>query len=363
MYSGRYDRNDKLLVYNESSYDLLATPNRVPEFDTADLCAILGTSVESFKAEFQKAIKHARYKESVIFKQIPKHRYSYLQEKMYKFPGFEVQKRTARKYEYNAAAQVLGYVREADQKFIEANPYYKPGDYVGVAGIEKSYEEQLRGQKGTKIYIVDVKNRVQGKYKDGIYDTVAVVGLNIQSTLDIELQEYGEKLMQNKVGSIVAIEPSTGEILALVSSPGYDPNLLVGSDMAINYPKLLADPYKPMYNRALMACYPPGSTFKTINALIGLAEGIITPSSSFPCNGGFRLGSHVVKCHMSSQNSSPTRSTSGRIRLTAIGGAGCSRLVSAPSSAATSTKSRAASCIPRIITTDSTARGIGRVIR
>ncbi|MBO7440406.1 MAG: penicillin-binding protein 2 [Bacteroidales bacterium] len=292
-----FDRNDKLLVYNESSYDLLATPNRVPEFDTADLCEILGTSVESFKAEFQKAIKHSKYKESVIFKQIPKHRYSYLQEKMYKFPGFEVQKRTARKYEYNAAAQVLGYVREADQKYIEANPYYKPGDYVGVAGIEKSYEEQLRGHKGTKIFIVDVKNKVQGKYKDGIYDTVAVVGLNVQSTLDIDLQEYGEKLMQNKVGSIVAIEPSTGEILALVSSPGYDPNLLVGSDMAINYPKLLADPYKPMYNRALMACYPPGSTFKTINALIGLAEGIITPASAFPCNGGFRLGSQVVKCH------------------------------------------------------------------
>ena len=151
-----FDRNDKLLVYNESSYDLLAVPNRVPEFDTADLCAILGTSVESFKAEFQKAIKHSRYKESVVFKQIPKHRYSYLQEKMYKFPGFEVQKRTARKYEYNAAAQVLGYVREADPKYIKANPYYKPGDYVGVAGIEKSYEEQLRGSKGTQIFIVDV---------------------------------------------------------------------------------------------------------------------------------------------------------------------------------------------------------------
>lgn len=292
-----FDRNEKLLVYNESSYDLLATPNLVPEFDTADLCEILGTSVESFKAEFQKAINHARYKESVIFKQIPKHRYSLLQEKMYKFPGFDVQKRTARRYEYPAAAQVLGYVREADPSLISRNSYYKPGDYVGVAGIEKSYEEELRGRKGLKIYVVDVKNRIQGKYKDGKYDTAAVVGLNVQSTLDIDLQLYGEKLMQNKVGSIVAIEPSTGEILALVSSPGYDPNLLVGSDMAINYPKLLRDKYKPMYNRALMACYPPGSTFKTINALIGLHEGVINQNSSFPCNGGFRLGRHVVKCH------------------------------------------------------------------
>lgn len=292
-----FDRNGKLLVYNESSYDLLCTPNRVSEFDTADLCEILGTSIEYFKKEFQKAEKFAKYKESVVFKQITKLRYSHLQEKMYKFPGFDVQKRTARKYEYPAAAHVLGYVREADTALINRDPYYKPGDYVGVAGIEKSYEPELRGRKGLKIYVVDVKNRIQGKYQDGKYDTAAVVGNNVTSTLDIDLQMYGEKLMQNKVGAIVAIEPKTGEILALVSVPGYDPNLLVGSDMAINYPKLLLDKFKPMYNRALMAMYPPGSTFKPINALIGLHEGVINLNSTFPCNGGFSLGRHVVKCH------------------------------------------------------------------
>ncbi|MBR4267503.1 MAG: penicillin-binding protein 2 [Bacteroidales bacterium] len=292
-----FDRNNKLLVYNESSYDLLVTPNHVEPFDTLDLCEILGVSVESFRKEFQKAEQYARYKESVIFKQITKHRYSHLQEKMYKFPGFDVQKRTARKYEYTGAAHVLGYVREADTAVINHNPYYKAGDYVGVTGIEKSYEEQLRGRKGLKIYVVDVKNRIQGSYKDGCYDTAAIVGENVTSTLDIDLQMYGEKLMQNKVGAIVAIEPATGEILALVSSPGYDPNLLVGSDMSINYPKLERDKFKPMYNRALLAMYPPGSTFKPINALIGLQEGVINVNSSFPCNGGFSIGSHVVKCH------------------------------------------------------------------
>ena len=292
-----FDRNGKLLVYNESSYDLLVVPNRVPEFDTADLCNILGITLEQFRTEFNKAVKYAKYKESVIFKQITKQRYAYLLEKMYKFPGFEVQERTARRYEHNAAAQVLGYVREVDKKDIEADPYYKSGDYIGVAGIEKSYERFLRGKKGLKIFIVDVKNRVQGKYKEGKYDTVAIVGKNIVSTLDIDLQLYGEKLMQNKIGSVVAIEPSTGEILALVSAPGYDPNMLVGSDMAINYPKLLRDKYKPMFNRALMAAYPPGSTFKPINALIGLQEGVITVGSAFPCNGGFRVGAHTLHCH------------------------------------------------------------------
>ncbi|MCQ2973596.1 MAG: penicillin-binding protein 2 [Bacteroidales bacterium] len=292
-----FDRNEKLLVYNESSYDLVAIPNKVPPFDTTDLCNILGISLETFRAEFKKAISYAPYKESVIHKQITKQRYSYLQEKMYKFVGFSVQERSARRYEYNAAAHVLGYVREAGKDLIEKNSYYKPGDYVGIAGIEQSYEEVLRGKKGQKIYVVDVKNRIQGSYMNGSFDTAAIVGKNIMSTLDIDLQMYGEKLMQNKIGSIVAIEPSTGEILALISSPGYDPNLLVGSDISINYPALLADKYKPMYNRAIMAYYPPGSTFKPINALIGLQEGIISANTAFPCNGGFSIGSHVVKCH------------------------------------------------------------------
>lgn len=292
-----FDRNDKLLVYNESSYDLLAIPNRVTSFDTLDLCNILGVTIEQFRAEFKKAVDYAPYKQSVIFKQITKQRYSYLQEKMYKFPGFDVQERSARRYEYPVAAHVLGYVREVDKPIIDKNPYYKQGDYIGVSGIEKSYEEYLRGCKGSKIYVVDVKNRIQGKYKEGKYDTAAVVGKNIVSTLDVDLQLYGEKLMQNKTGSIVAIEPSTGEILALVSVPGYDPNLLVGGDIAINYPKLLLNKYKPMFNRAIMACYPPGSTFKPVNALIALQENVINHETAFPCNGGFSIGSHIVKCH------------------------------------------------------------------
>ncbi|MBQ9214884.1 MAG: penicillin-binding protein 2 [Bacteroidales bacterium] len=292
-----FDRNGKLLVSNESTYDVLVTPNRVEEFDTLDLCNILGITIETFRTEYKKAVKYARYKESVIFKQLTKRRYSNLQEKMYKFPGFNVQKRTARHYEYPYAAHVLGYIREADTALIAREPYYKPGDYVGVSGIEKSYEKQLRGVKGLKIYVVDVKNRIQGKYKDGKFDSTAVVGENVTSTLDIDLQVYGEKLMQNKVGAIVAIEPSSGEILALVSTPGYDPNLLIGSDMTANYMKLVRDRFRPMYNRAIMGCYPPGSTFKTINALIGLQEGVIKTNTSFPCNGGFSIGRHVVKCH------------------------------------------------------------------
>lgn len=292
-----FDRNEKLLVFNESTYDILVTPNRVEEFDTLDFCNIVGITVETLRNELRKARKYAPYKESVIFKQLTKERYSKLSEKMYKFPGFDTQKRTARRYQYPYAAHVLGYIREADTGLIHREPYYKAGDYVGVAGIEKSYEKVLRGVKGLKILVVDVKNRVQGKYKDGKYDSTAFAGENVTSTLDIDLQVYGEKLMQNKVGAIVAIEPKTGEILALVSTPGYDPNLLVGSDMAVNYPKLVRDRFRPMYNRAIMGCYPPGSTFKPINALIGLQEGLIGPATAFPCNGGFSIGRHVVKCH------------------------------------------------------------------
>jgi len=292
-----FDRNGNLLVYNEALYDLMAIPKQLKEFDTLDLCNILGTTKESFVVDLEKAKIYSMYKPSIVFKQISSIKYAELQEKLYKFPGFYVQTRSTRKYPYSVAAHVLGYVGEVSPKIIETDDYYRSGDYTGISGIEKAYEKYLRGVKGLKIYLVDVHNRIKGSYKEGKYDSSAVVGKNIISTLDADLQEYGELLMQNKSGSIVAIEPSTGEILALVSSPSYDPNLFTASERGKNYKKLVNDSLKPLFNRALMAYYPPGSTFKLVNALIGLQEGVITNESAFTCGGGFNIGSHIVKCH------------------------------------------------------------------
>jgi penicillin-binding protein 2 len=221
-----------------------------------------------------------------------------LEEKLYKFPGFYVQSRTLRKYPTPAAAHMLGYVGEVNDDAIKKNPYYKPGDYIGVSGIEKSYEDVLRGIKGVRVSMVDVHNREKGSFRNGIYDTIAQAGSSLWSSIDLELQEYGEKLMKGKKGSIVAIEPSTGEILAIVSSPTYDPNLLVGRVRAINYMKLLRDTLNnPLFNRALMAMYPPGSTFKIVNALIGEQEGVLKPNTQYSCELGFHYGSLTVKCH------------------------------------------------------------------
>ena len=213
-----------------------------------------------------------------------------MQENLYKFSGFYVQSRTLRKYERPIAAHVLGYIGEVDDKEIKENPYYKQGDYIGKSGLEKSYEEQLRGQKGKKIVLVDVHNREKGSFQNGMYDTVAVAGHNLYSTIDADLQEYAEKLMANKRGSIVAIEPSTGEILAFVSAPSYDPNLLVGRVRGENYKKLSKDISKPLFNRALMATYPPGSIFKVAQSLIALDLGVISPGTGFACD-------KVVGCH------------------------------------------------------------------
>ncbi len=292
-----FDRNGALLVYNEALYDLMVIPKQMKDFDTTDLCEILETNKEFFIIELEKAKTYSLYKPSIVYKQISSIRYAELQEKLYKFPGFYVQTRSTRKYPLSIAAHVLGYVGEVSPKTIESDKYYKSGDYIGISGIEKSYEKYLRGVKGLKIYLVDVHNRIKGSYKEGRYDSTAVVGRNVISTLDATLQQYGELLLLNKRGSIVAIEPSTGEILALVSSPGYDPNLFTASERSKNYKKLVNDSLKPLFNRALMAYYPPGSTFKLVNALIGLQENVITTTSSFSCGGGFNIGSHIVKCH------------------------------------------------------------------
>lgn len=293
-----YDRNGKLLVYNEAVYDLMVVPRLVKELDTAEFCRLLGITVVQYKENLQKAKKYSYYKPSPFEKQISKETYGYLEEKMFRYPGFYVQKRTLRKYPTPLGAHLLGYIGEVNQNTIDKDSYYKSGDYIGISGIERSYEEVLRGTKGIEIRMVDVHNREVGSYKDGLYDTLAVMGSDLYLTIDAELQEYGEKLMQGKMGSVVAIEPSTGEILAFLSSPGYDPNLLVGRVRGRNFAELSKDPVKPLLNRAMMGQYPPGSTFKMVNDLVGLQEGVITPQTRFTCQG---TGSSPIRCTHSHQ--------------------------------------------------------------
>lgn len=289
-----YDRNKKLLVYNQAAYDLMVVPAQVTSIDTSSLCSLLGITQSSFRQRMNEAVSYSRRAPSIFVKQISAESYARLQEKLFMFPGFYVQPRTLRKYSRPIASHLLGYVSEVDEAIIRKEPYYKPGDYIGKLGIEEAYEKQLRGQRGVKIYLVDVYSRIKGSYADGRMDTVAVQGDDIISTIDMDLQEYGEYLMRNKTGSIVALEPTTGEVLSLVSSPNYDPALLVGRIRSENFAKLSADTIlKPLFNRALQAKYPPGSTFKPINGLIGLQEKVISPSTIFGCNRGYLF----VGCH------------------------------------------------------------------
>lgn len=292
-----YDRNGKILVYNEAAFDLMVIPQQTKEFDTIDLCKTLEITYDDFKVQYKKALSYSTYRPSTIVSQISSKTYAILQEKLFKFPGFFVQGRTLRKYPKPIASHILGYVGEVNQNAINENKYYKQGDYIGISGIEKTYETFLRGQKGVSIYMVDVHNRIMGSFAEGKFDTAAFVGTNIKSTIDADLQLYGESLMQHKKGSIVAIEPSTGEILMLVSSPTYDPSLLVGRIRSKNYAILLKDSLKPLFNRAIMASYPPGSTFKLIMALIGQQEGVLNANTRYPCSQGYPpLGGHP-KCH------------------------------------------------------------------
>lgn len=292
-----YDRNGELIVYNQAAYDLLVIPIQTSAFDTSRFNEILGISMDDFRERMKGAVSYSRRTPSVFMKMISSETYALLQEEMYRFPGFYVQARTLRKYTRPVAAHLLGYVGEVDNKLLARDRYYRSGDYIGVSGIEKSYEEELRGTKGVNIFLVDVHNNIKGSYADGRYDTIAIPGTNLWSTIDISLQEYGEKLMQNKTGSIVVIEPATGEILTLVTSPSYDPNLLVGRIRSENFSLLQADTVKPLFDRALMASYPPGSTFKIMNGLIGLQENVIHPSSLFSCSNGYHAGSLTVGCH------------------------------------------------------------------
>jgi penicillin-binding protein 2 len=289
-----YDRNGKLIVFNQAAYDLMVIPAQTSKIiDTAEFCSLIGISGELFRKQMKAAVNYSRRAPSVLLKQISNETYARLQEKMFMYPGFYVQPRTLRKYSQPVAAHVLGYVSEVDDGIIKKDPYYKQGDYIGKTGIEEAYEKDLRGRRGVKIYLVDVFSRIKGSYADGRMDTVAVQGSDITSSIDLTLQEYGELLMKNKRGSIVAIEPKTGEVLALVSAPNYDPGLLVGRIRSDNFANLSADTLKPWFNRALMASYPPGSTFKPINGLIGLQEGVISAETRFTCNNGYLF----VACH------------------------------------------------------------------
>jgi penicillin-binding protein 2 len=292
------DRNGQLLVYNEAAYDLMVIPRQAKNPDTLVMCKILGITKDAFIVKMEKARSHSSRKASIFEKQLSVETYAELQEKMHRFDGFFVQVRTLRKYPRPIAAHVMGYVGEVNQRTVDQNPYYRSGDYIGIAGLEKSYETTLRGIKGVKVMMVDVHNRTKGSYQKGRYDTLAVAGRGIICTIDAKLQEYGERLMQNKAGAIVALDPSTGEILALISTPTFDPNLLVGRVRSANYTMLNRDTLKPLFNRALMSeTNPPGSTFKVINALIAQQVGVANTETTIGCRGGYISGRFRMGCH------------------------------------------------------------------
>lgn len=293
-----YDRNGEIMVYNQAAYDIMVTPRLMEPFDTTELCHILDLDHEGVRERLRQARNYSYRVPSVFMKQVDYERAALLQEKMFQYPGFYVQTRTLRQYSEPVASHALGYVGEVDQQILDNDPYYQLGDYIGVSGIEKAYEKYLRGEKGQNVFLKDVHNQTIESYQGGRLDRPVKVGKNLVTTLDAGLQEYGEKLMAPYVGSIVAIEPSSGEVLALVSAPSYSPELLVGRNLRTQFSVLAADTAKPLFNRALMAQYPPGSTFKTIMALIGLQEQVITINTEHDCFYGFYVGNIHTACHL-----------------------------------------------------------------
>lgn len=300
------DRNDKLLVYNQPTYDVVYVPREVQPFDTLEFCNILGITKEQFDKritdikDLRQNPGYSSYTQQTFMTQLNAQESSRLQEKLYKFKGFFIQNRTIRQYTYPNAGLLLGYVTEVSRSQLDndTTKYYVRGDYVGKSGIESSYEKYLRGEKGVEILLRDAHGRIQGKYENGMHDKAPVSGRNLTLSMDIELQAYGEKLMKNKIGCIVMIEPSTGEILCMVTSPTYDPSmLLLGRDFSKNYLALERNPLKPLFNRALQGTYPPGSTFKTTQGLIFLQEGIITPQTLYYCAHGYPPLGGRPKCH------------------------------------------------------------------
>ena len=296
-----YDRNNKLIAFNDNFYDLMISyPFNLKNFDTLGFCEILRITKPDFIKRLKKADKTVYKGSAVFYKNLEQNKYAALQERMYEYERFYIDIKTDRKYKTTSGAHILGYIGEISQKQLEAQDeenYYSKGDFIGLTGIEKYYEKELRGLKGEEVILVDSRGRQKGNYSKGKYDKQPIAGLKVSTTLDLTLQEYAEKLMQNKMGSVVAIEPSTGEILTLVSSPGYNPDDLSIRNKRKNYGKLLLDPTKPLFNRAVTAAYPPGSVFKLLNGLIGLQEEVIYPETTFPCYRGFSIGRLHVNCH------------------------------------------------------------------
>lgn len=298
-----YDRNGNLVVYNQPTYDVMMVVREMKQFDTLDFCNTLNIDLATFHqldADMRDRRKNPGYSSYTpqLFKtQLNVEEYGLLQEKLYKFPGIYIQGRTERQYNYPNMGLILGYVAEVDKNKIAADPYYVRGDYVGKSGIELSHEIDLRGEKGVEVLLRDAHGRVQGKYEGGKHDVAPISGKDLTMSIDMDLQAYGEMLMRNKVGSIVMIEPKTGEILCMVSSPTYDPSLLTGKSFGENYQNLENNPYKPLINRAIAGTYPPGSTFKPSQGLIFLQEGIISPDTRYPCYGGYPPLGRRPKCH------------------------------------------------------------------
>ena len=297
-----YDRNGRLLVANQVSYDVMVQPNQVKLSDTVEFCKLLKIEKEDFITRFKKAENYASYLTSVFLKQLAKEDFAYLQEKLHKYNGFYIQKRIIRDYPVNAAANVLGYIGEVNEEKARNSNDYEQGELEGKEGVEREYEALLKGKKGKKYFNRNRFNKVTGSFKNGLMDSLSEGGKDLTLTIDIELQLYAQQLMNGKRGGIVAIEPSTGEILALVTSPSYDPNMLVGRDRSKNSIFLMDpnNPEKPTYDRALLAAYPPGSPFKMMNALIALQENVINTETTFRCYGGYRYGSkshNFMRCH------------------------------------------------------------------
>ena len=298
------DRNGKLLVFNQPAYDIMVVMNEAKgRLDTVEFCNSLNITKEEFNRRMDtmkdrsRNPGYSRFTQQLFMSQLSDKEFSVFQEKMYRFPGFYVQRRSIRQYQYPYAAHVLGDVAEVSPADIENDDYYQPGDYIGKLGVERSYEKQLRGEKGVKILLRDAHGRIQGSYMNGALDRLPKPGKNLTLGIDFELQALGERLMQNKIGSIVAIEPSTGEVLCMVSSPTYDPRMMVGRQRSKKHIELSKNVWKPLLNRSIMGQYPPGSTFKTTQGLTFLNEGVISPGTMYPCSHGFHYKGLRVGCH------------------------------------------------------------------
>ena len=295
------DRNGQLLVFNQPSYDIMVVMNEARNhIDTLELCKVLNMTPDDFVRrmdEIRRIQGYSPFTQQVFLSQLNDQDFSVFQEKLYRFPGFYVQRRSIRQYQYPYAAHILGDVAEASKKDIEADDYYQPGDYIGKQGIERFYEKQLRGEKGVQILLRDALGRIKGSYQNGALDQKPKPGKNLTLGIDYKLQALGERLLEGKIGAIVAIEPKTGEVLCMVSSPTFDPRSMVGRQRSKTHQQLSLDPWKPLLNRAIMGQYPPGSTFKTTQALTFLTEGIITPETAYPCHHGFNFGRLHLGCH------------------------------------------------------------------